>query len=203
MQNSKAKWAILTILVAFVAAMALGEDVDTNRFHVTFPEWCGQINKTEQNVNSPSGPIQQVTYRGTVQGGAACIVTFSQLKATINDPMAMMKSGRDSLLNALKAKLENENDTKIAGQPGMTLLYSATSQRPIFARTDLIVRDKRMYQIIFIGFSQDQRSKAESSPLFNSFSLKPVAKEEAKTAAKATTPPAPATTTNPADPNKD
>jgi len=181
MRNTIAKTAlIIGILVAFTGTIALAENVDTDRFHVDFPDWCGKVAKKEQDVDSPSGPIHQVTYVGKATSGAACIVTFSELKATINDPSAMMQSGRDSLIGSLKAKLESEKNLTIAGQPGMSILYSATEPRPIFARTDLIVRDHRMYQLIFLGYTQEQRQQAEASSFFSSFRLKPMPVETSK-----------------------
>ncbi|MGA7616223.1 MAG: hypothetical protein WBX15_13695 [Thermoanaerobaculia bacterium] len=175
---------LLTGALVVPAAIAeTGPHVDNSQFTLTLPAGFGQFAKQEQTVASPNGPIKQTTWVSKAKDGSAFIVSLSKMPGKILDPKAMMDSGRDSLLKSLNATLENESKKEFEGHPGRSILYSASSPRPIFARTDLVISNDSMFQLIYLGFDQSTRQAPEITNSFGSFEVK----ESAPAAAKANT----------------
>jgi hypothetical protein len=166
---------VLTLALAMMSSFAFASDADkleTDDFVVELPAGYSKPAKQEQTIPSESGPIRQVTYVAKNDTGSAVVVTYSIMTGKILDPAAMMKSGRDSLIKSLNAKVDSEQATQIAGRPSLRLSYSAAEPRPIFARTDFVVHDDKMYQIIFLGASQEERQNAAIARIFDSFKVK-------------------------------
>ncbi len=178
----------LLIAVAFgalflPASLMAQVKVSEPGFSVTLPEGFTEFNKKEQTVPSPNGPIDQVTYLSKSPDGAF-IVTYSDVKEKINDPKLMMENGRDSLLRSIQAQLESQKDITVAGNPGMNFNYKAVSPRPIYARTEFVVAGPRMYQVIFLGYTEEARTRPDVASSFQSFNVKPLETAKKNTAPK-------------------
>jgi len=169
---SMKKIAALVAGATLLSGAAVAETVRNDEFRLTFPNWCGGVQKQEQKVGTPSGDqLNVVTYKAAAENGAPCILSYSEFPGVITDPESTMDNGRDEFLRSLgiPAKIENQKDVKVNGQPGLSFRFSADQPRPIFGRTDLVVSGNRLYHLIFVGFSAEQRTEAESSEFFRSF----------------------------------
>lgn len=165
-----------TLVVAFVftlslAAVAQAEQVKGDAFSVTLPDGFGNAQQQKQTVQSPSGPINVVTYISKSGDGSAVILGYSEFSGKITDPDATLDSGRDSLLKSLGASAKGEREVQVSGHPARTFNYSATSPRVVFGRTDLVVVGPRMYQLIYLGFSEEALQKGDVQNMFSTFKV--------------------------------
>lgn len=163
--------AAMAAALVFPTAM-LASNVENEDFAVTLPEGYSEFAHQVQKVASPSGEIHQSTWVSKGADGSAFIVTYGDLSGPITDPEAAMTSGRDSLLKSLNASLEQEREIEIDGNPARTFEFSSQGETPIFARTDLAVTGPRMYQVIFLGFSEEARQSAGVDQFFRSFDIR-------------------------------
>jgi len=173
-----------TLLFAFVftlslATVAQAGQVKGDVFSVTLPDGFGNAQQQKQTVESPSGPINVVTYISKADDGSAVILGYSEFSGTITDPSATLSSGRDSLLKSLGATAKNERDVEVSGHPARTFNYSATEPRTVFGRTDLVVVGPRMYQLIYLGFTQEALQRADIQGMFTSFKVSEIEKQSA------------------------
>jgi len=166
-----ARTTLLFVFTLTVAMTAQAGQVRGDAFSVTLPDGFGNAQQQKQTVNSPSGPINVVTYISKSADGSAVILGYSQFSGKITDPGATLASGRDSLLKSLGAVAKSERNVKVSGHPGRTFLYSASNPRPVFGRTDLVVVGPRMYQLIYLGFEQDGIEKDDVQNMFSTFKV--------------------------------
>jgi hypothetical protein len=177
----------LAMLFTFVftlslATVAQAGQVKGDAFSVTLPDGFGSAQQQKQTVDSPSGPINVVTYIAKADDGSAVILGYSEFSGKITDPAATLSSGRDSLLQSLGATAKNERDVEVSGHPARTFNYSATQPRTVFGRTDLVVVGPRMYQLIYLGFTQEALQKADVQGMFTSFKVQEIETEQAPAA---------------------
>lgn len=171
MRTSRIRGIVFLAVALLTAAPMLGETVRETEFSIQLPPNCTGAKKQVQNIDSPSGPIVNVTYIAQGSDGI-CIVGYSELTGPITEPAMMIDSGRDSLMNELATSIEMESSTDDGDLVGRTIRYSGGAARPLYGRTDFVVADDRLYQVVFIGFSGDSRTAAEESSFFNSFDVK-------------------------------
>lgn len=162
---------LLTAALTLPAAASAGV-VENEDFAVNLPEGYSDFARQKQTIQSPSGQIDQVTYVSKAADGSAFIVTYGDLSGPITDPDATMDGGRDSLVKSLNATVETESEREIDGAPGRTFQFSSQGATPIFARTDLAVTGPRMYQVIFLGFSEEARQNSNVAQFFDSFDIR-------------------------------
>ncbi|MDX1584045.1 MAG: hypothetical protein R3338_10650 [Thermoanaerobaculia bacterium] len=199
MKRTFTRLALLGAVLLLIIPVASAESVSEEEFSIDLPSWCGQATKQEQQIESPSGPIDVVTYLAKGDDGAACIVTYSELSGPITDSAGTIESSRDSLLQQLNVDVEGEKDIKVSGFEGRSINFMTADPRPIFGRTDLVVADDRLYQVIYIGFTAEARDKIQDSSLFTSLEI--LSPEPAETEAVAEAPDAAAAQTESASNN--
>jgi hypothetical protein len=175
-------FAVFTLSLATVAQAG---QVKGDAFSVTLPEGFGNAEQQKQTVNSPSGPISVVTYISKSNEGSAVILGYSELSGKIMDPDAQLAESRDSLLKQLGATASDERTTKVSGHPARSFNYSASSPRAVFGRTDLVVVGPRIYQLIYLGFTQDEVQKHDVQGMFSTFSVKETGSKPAAAASDA------------------
>lgn len=171
MRNSTIRGMVFLAVALLTAAPMVGETVRETEFSVELPPNCTGAKKQVQNIDSPSGPIVNVTYIAQGSDGI-CIVGYSELTGPITEPEMMIDSGRDSLMTELATSIEMESSTDNGDLVGRTIRYSGGAARALYGRTDFVVADDRLYQVVFIGFSGDSRTAVEESPFFSSFDVK-------------------------------
>jgi hypothetical protein len=162
---------LLSALLLLVVPAALAAQVAEDEFTIELPMECGEVQKQQQRVDSPSGPIDLVTYLARAEDGAACIVTYSELSGPITDAESTINSGRDSLVQQLNVTVETERELSVDGYEGRMVRFTTDQPRPIYGRSDFVVADDRLYQVIYIGFSYDARELIEQAGLFSSLSI--------------------------------
>lgn len=146
-------------------------------FDVTVPAGFGAFTAQSRSDKTAAGNIETTNWVAKAPTGEAVVVTVSKMPAKVLDPQKLVDGTRDSLLKSLGATLESEE--KIAGTPATRLMFHNAS---VFLRARLQVRDDTLYQLLYIGRSNDQRSAPAVGQLFDSFRLAPPANAVAVTA---------------------
>jgi hypothetical protein len=188
------RYSVLALPVALMVAIVAGpaaahaqaQPFENDDFSIALPAGFSEFAIQEQTIDSPSGPIVQRTFVSKDETGAAMIVTYGEMPGTILDPEEMISGSRDSLVTSVGAQVESERSLDVDGATGRSILFAASSPTAIFARGDLMVTGPRLFQVIFLGFNQEQRAGDAVSSAFESFEIKPAAEAEAAADAEAT-----------------
>lgn len=164
----KTRSRVIVLLCSLAAfAVAANAQEAENPFTVKLPEGYAAFTTKLQTVPSPDGEIRATNWISKAPTGEAIIVTMSQMPGRILDAEKMMGSTRDSLLKSLSATLESEQ--KREGElPAVRLLFKTPNA---FFRSRLMVDDDRLYQILYVGRSEEQRSAPQVAGIFESFAL--------------------------------
>lgn len=173
--------ATLTLTPALLAADAT--PVHNEMFDVTLPAGFGEFTTQTQKAQGEEGTIETRNWISKAPTGEAIVVTVSTMPGKILDPSKMLESTRDSLLKSLNATLENENQLS---ETSRDLLFR--SQQAAFLRSRLDVRENQLFQLLYVGRSEEQRELPSVGKLFESFQIAAVATPAAPAeAAPATT----------------
>ena len=178
--NRFAMFGALALAAAFAVTAAAQEAVAVNNdaFSVALPAGYAEFSKQVQKADSPEGEIETTNWISKSPTGEAVIVTVSRMPGKILDPKKMIESTRASLIKSLGATVESEED-RPGDLPSTRLLFR--SQGAVF-RARLLVRDDTLYQLLYVGRSEEQRSNAGVANLFESFRLAPPPAASAPTA---------------------
>jgi len=172
----KSIYAVAVLL--FVANLAGAQEatrVENEFFSLTLPVGFGAFASQQQTVKGADGAdISTTNWVSKAPTGEAVVVTVSKMSGKILDPEKLMASTRDSLLKSLNAKLENEQ--KIEGaMPATVFTFRSESASPAFLTSRLVVNNDKLYQVLYVGRSEEQRSGAAATQLFESFKVTEVA----------------------------
>jgi len=154
-------------LAAGVTAQADEAAVPNGVFTMSVPAGYAGFTKQVQTTQSPEGEIEVTNWISKAPTGEAVIVTMSRMPGTILDPQKLIAAMRDSLLKSLGATLESEEP-----RPG-----ELTSSRLLFRsaaawfRARFTVADDRVYQLLYVGRSAEQRDTPAVGAMFDSFQL--------------------------------
>lgn len=157
-----------------VGTAGAGTPIQENSFSIVLPDGFAKFTKTVQKGEKVT------TFVSKGANGDVVIVSHA-LMAPTEDLKAFLATERDSLLKSLNATKSSESEIEIDGKEGLTFQYSLQGARPMFGRTDLVVANPRMYQVIYLGGAPESLTSASTEELFSSFDLD----EEAIAAAKA------------------
>jgi len=167
------KKAILAVLLLVAAAVNAQEPsrVENEFFSLTLPAGFTAFASQQQTVKGADGAdIATTNWVSKAPTGEAAVVTVSKMSGKILDPEKLMASTRDSLLKSLNAKLENEQ--KIEGaMPATVLTFKSESASPAFLTSRLVVNNDKLVQLLYVGRSEEQRSGAAATQLFESFKI--------------------------------
>lgn len=170
--------AAAVMVAAAIPAMAQSP-VQKDSFGITLPAGFADFTKQVQSADSPEGKVETTNWISRqATSGEAVVVTVSRMPGRILDPEKMMDSTRDSLLRSLKATLESEQDFE--GEMPATVLQFRSEAAVL--QSKLLVDDNRLFQVLYVGRTPEQRSAATVAQLFSSFRVVPQA-PEAPTAA--------------------
>lgn len=158
--------AAAVVLFAGAAHVATAQHVEAGAFTITLPEGYAAFTKQEQTVPSPDGEIKATNWISKAPTGEAVVVTMSRMPGKILSPEAMIDSTRDSLLKALGATLESEKKADAANE---SLLFFKSAAAVFESR--LVVEDDRLFQLLYVGRSEEQRTAPAVTQLFESFSI--------------------------------
>ena len=171
---TRMKWMtpIALMLAAALPVMAQST-ADHEAFDITLPTGFAEFTKQVQKAESPEGVVETTNWISRAESGEAVVVTVSKMPGHILDPDKLIDATRDSLLKSLKATLENEQD--IAGDTPETILQFRSEAAVLQSR--LLVDDDRLYQVLYVGRSPEQRSAPAVAQLFSSFKIASAAAE--------------------------
>ena len=151
----------MTAAVFLLPLCAAGADFATDSFGVTLPAGFAAPTKT---VQTESG-IETTTWVSKSLTGEAVVISISKMPSKIADPVKLMDSTRDSLLKSVKGTLENEQ-TLSGDKPGRVIQFRSGTA---FLRSRLLVDGDRLYQLLYVGRSEEQR--AAVGQMFDSFRI--------------------------------
>jgi hypothetical protein len=160
------------VLPALALACALplaAQNGAEKTFAVTLPQGFGEFTTQSQKSDSPEGIVETTNWISRAPSGEAVVVTVSKMPAKITNPDKLITSTRDSLLKSLSATLDLEK--KIEGETSTTLLQFHSEKSPVFVQSQLMVEGDRLYQLLYVGRTAEQRSAPTVSNLFNSFKI--------------------------------
>ncbi|HEU4523367.1 MAG TPA: hypothetical protein VFT12_15265 [Thermoanaerobaculia bacterium] len=177
----KAIAAAAVMVAAAVPAMAQSA-VEKDSFGITLPAGFAEFTSQVQKAESPEGTVETTNWISrAAESGEAVVVTVSKMPGQILDPDKMMDSTRDSLLKSLKATLESEQP--VEGEMPSTILQFRSDAAVL--QSKLVVNDDRLFQVLYVGRTPEQRAAPAVEQLFSSFRVIPQA--EPATASTVTT----------------
>ena len=182
-----------------VTTAALGAEYKDPAFTVNLPASFGAPTKASATAQN----IATETWVAKAPTGEAIVVSMSKMPQKIVDPAKLMDSTRDSLLKSVKGTMESEQN--VPGDMPSRILLFKTGQA--FLRSRLVVDNDRLYQLLYVGRSEEQRADPAVAQMFDSFKINPNAPMTSSTTAapgevKATTTVTKTTTTTtPPPPN--
>ena len=152
----------------FAVVAPLAAQSQDNAFDITLPAGFSEFDRQVQTAESPEGPVETTNWVSRADTGEAVVVTVSKMPGQILDPDKLIDATRDSLLKSLKATLENEQD--LEGEQRATILkFRSQSENPVYLQSRLAVDDDRLYQVLYVGRSAEQRAAPAVAQLFSSF----------------------------------
>lgn len=161
--------AAAVMVAAAVPAMAQST-VQKDSFGITLPAGFAEFTKQVQTAESPDGKVETTNWVSrAAASGEAVVVTVSRMPGRILDPEKMMDSTRDSLLKSLKATVESEQD--LEGEMPATLVQFRSDAAVL--QSKLLVDDDRLFQVLYVGRTPEQRAAPAVAQLFSSFRVVP------------------------------
>ena len=156
-----ARIAVGLAVAVLVPLVAAATDFATDYFGMTLPAGFAAPVKTETTQQG----IDTITWVSKAPTGEAVVVSVSKMPAKIADPVKLMDSTRDSLLKSVKGTLENEQ-TLSGDKPGRVIQFKTPQA---FLRSRLLVDGDKLYQLLYVGRSEEQRTAVAA--MFDSFRI--------------------------------
>ncbi|HYC89085.1 MAG TPA: hypothetical protein VEO54_07730 [Thermoanaerobaculia bacterium] len=157
-------FAVLLTL-AGAGAHADNAPVAGDGFTVALPSGYAAFTKQVQTTKAPEGEIETTNWISKAPTGEAVVVTSSRLPGKILDPQKLITSTRESLLKSLNATLESE-EPRPGDLPSTRMLFRSDAA---FFRARFTVVEDRLYQLLYVGRSEEQRAAPAVSGMFDSF----------------------------------
>jgi len=155
------------LTVAGAGAHADNAPAANDVFTVALPSGYTEFQKQVQTTKAPEGEIETTNWISKAPTGEAVVVTSSRMPGKILDPEKMIASTRDSLLKSLNATLESQ-EPRPGDVPSARMLFRSDAG---WFRGRLIVVDDRLYQLLYVGRSEEQRAAPAVGEMFESFRL--------------------------------
>jgi len=131
-------------------------------FSINLSTGFGTFTKQTQT----SGKIETTNWVSKSPTGEAVVVTMSKMPGKILDPTKLFASTRDALLKSVNGTLDNEQKL---GPTSEVLTFHSNSGA--FLRSRLIASRDRLYQVLYVGHSAEQRENPAIAAMFDSFSI--------------------------------
>lgn len=188
----------LFLVIALTAAAAIAAEptpVQNDAFSLTLPTGFGQFAKQTQTVSSPGGKKTEVTtYVSKSPTGEAVVVSISKMPGKVVDADKLFASTRDALLKSTNSTLDKEE--KVPGENPTERLWFHTAPvatptavaqssngvtttisqvqapvNPVFLRSRLIVAGDTLYNVLYVGHSEDQRNNPAVGSMLDTFTI--------------------------------
>ncbi len=155
------------LMVAGAGAHADNSPVANDGFTVSLSAGYGEFTKQVQTTKAPEGEIETTNWISRAPTGEAVVVTSSRMPGKILDPQKLIASTRASLLASLNATLESE-EPRPGDVPSTRMLFRSDAA---YFRARFTVVDDRLYQLLYVGRSADQRAAPTVGKMFDSFRI--------------------------------
>jgi hypothetical protein len=165
MQMTKHLMAV--VAMAVLALTANAQNAPAGAFELTLPNGYAEYTTQTQNVASPEGQIETINWISRAKSGEAVIVTRSTMPGKILDPQKLITSTRESLLKSLGATLESE-EPREGALPSARILFHSDAA---WFRARFTVVDDRLYQLLYVGRSAEQRDAQVVGLMFDTFEV--------------------------------
>jgi hypothetical protein len=170
MNRKTLRGLLATAAVSMLSAATLLADgptpVHNAAFDITLPVGFSAFTEQSQSVKGTDGMIETKNWIAKSPTGEAVVVTVSRMPGKILDAEKMFASTRDSLIKSLNATLEDEQKTADG-----SVVLTFRSQSAAFLRSRLDVRDESLYQVLYVGRSEEQRANPATAQLFESYRI--------------------------------
>ena len=178
------KLDIRRFAVAAAAAMFLFGAVQARAdepFTITLPTGFGAFATQSQAVDAADGKIETTNWITKSPSGEAIVITVSKMPAKILSPEKLIAGTRDSLIKSLNATLEGEEPITGALN-GSQMKFKASGA---WLSSRVLVDDQTLYQVLYVGRSEEQRALPVVADMFDSFQVKAPAVAAAPAAVQA------------------
>jgi hypothetical protein len=163
LQKSLGFAAAVVLLAGGSPAAEIGGDA----FHISLPAKFAVASKTSTN----KGGVETTTWVSKADDGTAVVVSVSRMPARIADPVKAMDGARDSLLKSVNGTLERE-EVAPGDMAARLLLFRSGGA---FLRSRLAVDGDRLYSVLYVARSEEQRARPSVAQVFDSFTITPSA----------------------------
>ena len=157
--------------MAVLAVTASAQNAPAGAFELTLPDGYAEYTTQTQNVASPEGQIETTNWISRGKSGEAVIVTVSKMPGKILDPQRLITSTSESLLKSLGATLES-SEPREGALPSTRVLFHSNAA---WFRARFTVVDDRLYQLLYVGRSAEQRDAQVVGFMFDTFAVPPAA----------------------------
>lgn len=165
------KLDIRRFAVAAAAAMFLFGAVQARAdepFSITLPTGFGAFATQTQSVDAPDGKIETTNWITKSPSGEAIVITVSKMPAKILSPDKLIASTRDALIKSVGGTLES-NEPVAGTMTGEQLKFKASGA---WLSSRVLVDDQTLYQVLYVGRSEEQRALPVVADMFDSFQVK-------------------------------
>ena len=133
-------------------------------FTLTLPTGFGAYAKQSQMA----GKIEVTNWISKSPTGEAVVVTMSKMPGKILDPGKLFDSTRDSLVKSQNLTLDSE-EKGTGTPPSAKMAFHAGSN--VFLKSRLIASDDKLYQVLYVGHTTEQRDNPAVASMLDSFSI--------------------------------
>jgi hypothetical protein len=156
--------ALAAILLATAAFAA-------EPFTVTLPTGFGAWTSQTQSAATPDGKKTEVTtWVSKSPTGEAIVVSMSKMPGKVADPAKLFASTRDALLKSVNGTLDSEEKLNTTPPSEKFTFHSGAN---VFLRSRLIAADDKLFQVLYVGHSTDQRDNPSVTAMLDSFAIAP------------------------------
>jgi hypothetical protein len=153
-----------TIAAALLVASAcVAADIDGDTFHLTLPAEYSAPVKTVTNKDG----IQTTVWVAKAPTGEAVVASVSKLTGKVGDPAKLLDSTRDSLIKSVNGTLESEQN--VPGDfPSRIIIFRSGNA---FLRSRLALVGDQLYDVLYVGRTEEQRNLPAVAQIFDSFKI--------------------------------
>ena len=159
------------------SATEAGSDVfvsDEGRFSIVYPGDYSAPTKQVVPVPTEIGNIDMNMY--LIDGGDKAFMTaFADYPAELvedGDPQLMLDMGRDGAIGNVNGELLREKDHEVQGHPAKEFSARGLQDgQDVFMRANIIMANERLYQVLYLGFTEDVLDSDEAAAYMASFKI--------------------------------
>ncbi len=143
-------------------------------FTITYPGNSAAPQKQTVPVPTEIGNIDMNMFLVDA-GEKAYMTAYADYPETLieeSDPQTMLNMGRDGAITNVNGELLREKDHKVQGFPAKEF-YARGKQgeQDVFMRANIIMADARLYQVLYLGFTEDALDSKEADDYMASFRI--------------------------------